>query len=316
MAKAKPAKKSRAAAEAKPAFTYMDVEYIKDCVVLVSGAFKLAITTQVGPRIIGGWLKGGENLFRVMPDAPVENCDTGFKLYGGHRLWHAPEAMPRSYAPDNAPVTVRETCDGVEFSSGVEPLTGIEKSIIIEPLGNERFRVAHRLVNRNAWEVELAPWALSVMAPGGMAVIPQKRSRGPAADRFTSDRSLVAWSYTDLNDPRLTLGKDYIFLRQDAKAKEACKIGFNAESGWVAYVNAGTALVKCFETFDAQYPDNGCNVESYSCKEFCEIETLAPMHTLEPGEAAEHIEYWLGLANLPAIKSEADVKKHLEPAIA
>ena len=98
------------------------------------------------------------------------------------------------------------------------------------------------------------------------------------------------------------------------QGSEPCKVGFNCELGWIAYVNAGTALVKSFEHFiDAEYPDNGCSVESYTCSDFCEIETVAPLYSLEPGEAAEHVEVWHGIAGLPRIRSEADVSRHLEP---
>jgi len=292
----------------------MTVDMHRDCVAITSGKFILAVTTKVGPRIIGGFLNKGQNIFRVVPPLPLPNCKTGFKLYGGHRLWHSPEAMPRSYAPDNAPVKVQETCDGIEFSSGIEEMTGLEKNITIDPLGNERFRITHRLINRNAWNIEVAPWALSVMAQGGMAILPMKRDRN--ADPFAPDRFLNLWPYTNLQDPRLYFGEKYLFLRQDAKAKTACKIGLNGEVGWIGYVNQGTALLKFFEHFvEAEYPDNGCSVESYSCADFCEIETVAPLYELAPGETAEHVEIWHGLYGLPEIKTEADITKHLEPEI-
>lgn len=293
----------------------MNVAGHADCAVLTSGRFTLAVTTRIGPRIIGGFLNGGENLFRILPEVDLPNCDTGFRLYGGHRLWHSPEAMPRSYAPDNAPVAVSRGREGVSFSSGVEALTGLEKAIVIQPLGHERFRVTHRITNRGQWQVQVAPWALSVMGLNGTAVIPQLHRR--TASPYAPDRSLVLWPYTDLRDPRLTIGRDYILLRQDPGAKGPCKIGFNAERGWVAYTHPAGTLVKSFEHFvDAEYPDNGCSVESYSCADFCEIETVAPLYDLEPGETAEHVELWRGLAGLPVVTDEAAVRKHLEPALA
>lgn len=305
----------KAAAKAKaPVRKTVSVEMHKDCLEFTSGKFTLAVTTKVGPRIIGGTIGKSGNIFRVLPVAEIPGCDTGFKLYGGHRLWHSPESMPRSYAPDNEPVEITETPDGIEFNSGIEPMTGLEKSITIEPLGNERFRVIHRLTNYSQWAVEAAPWALSVMAQGGMAIIPH--ATGAPEKQLLPDRSLVLWPYTNLADPRLTLGKEYVFLRQDNKAKTPCKVGINAERGWVAYVNKGTALIKFFEHFtDAEYPDNGCSVESYSCDQFCEIETLAPLYILDPGESAEHVELWQGVSGLPEIKTEADVRKYLEPYV-
>ena len=291
------------------------VDMHPDCVELRSGEFRIAVTTRVGPRVIGAFLGKSPNLFRVMPVAPLPGVATDFRLYGGHRLWHAPEAMPRTYAPDNRRVKVTEKDGGIEFATPAEPTSGIEKSIHIEPLGAERFRLTHRLTNRNLWTVELAPWALSVMAPGGFAVIPQHHEK--PADPFTPDRALVLWAYSNFDDPRIAYGKDYILFRQDPKAAAPCKIGFNAERGWVAYVNQGVALVKTVEYFaDAEYPDNGCNVESYSCADFLEIETLGPLYDLDPGETAEHVEVWTGIAGLPRLRTEADVAKHLEPRLA
>ena len=285
-----------------------------DCLELVSGEFRIAVTTKVGPRVIGGFVKGSENIFQLMPDQDLPGIETGFRLYGGHRLWQSPEANPRSYAPDNAPVEVREEENGVRFTAEVEAVSGLQKSMLIEPLGSERFRVVHRLVNHNEWRIELAPWALSVMAKGGFAVIPQHRD--VTANPFASDRGLMLWPYTELNDERLILGRDYIFLKQDVNAAGRCKIGFNAEPGWIAYLNKKVAFVKSFDHFiDALYPDNGCSVESFSCPDFCEIETLGPLYELEPGEQAEHIEIWTGLADVNAECSEQSIADNLVPRL-
>jgi len=292
------------------------VDYHRNCVELVSGDFRLAVTTEVGPRIIGGFIGGSANLFRVMPNVAFSGADTGFRLYGGHRLWHSPEALPRSYAPDNDPVEVAPIAKGFEFRNAPEALTGLQKAIAVEALGKNRFQVTHRLTNVGQWAIEVAPWALSVMAPGGMAIVPQQRNP-KHGNPFAPDRSLVLWPYSSFADPRLTCGDRYFLLGQDPAATGPCKIGFNCEPGWIAYANAGTALVKHFEHFgDAVYPDGGCSVESYTCADFCEIETVAPLYCLEPGDSAEHVEVWQGLAGLPEIRTEADVATHLEPLLA
>ncbi|MBQ7652099.1 MAG: hypothetical protein IJS15_14150, partial [Victivallales bacterium] len=114
------------------------------------------------------------------------------------------------------------------------------------------------------------------------------------------------------------LEDDYIFLAQDTKAKAPIKIGFYASNGWIAYINKGTALVKLIEFYDqneVSYPDNGCNVESYSCDKFCEIETLSPLFQLAPQESCEHIEVWQAIAGLPEIKNGKDFDKYVLPKI-
>jgi hypothetical protein len=267
------------------------------------------VTTTVGPRVIGGFLGKSDNLFVVLPPQPMDSIATGFSLYGGHRLWHAPEASPRTYAPDNAPVEVTPLADGaVAFSSGIEAITGIEKTIVIKPLGRERFEVTHRLVNRNLWPVELAPWALSQMATGGTVVIPQ--GRNPDGNPFAADRSLHLWPYSNLADERLTLGRDYLFLRQDVKTKAPCKIGYAVSDCWAAYVNRGVAFVKYFDYDpDVTYPDRGCNVESYTCHLFIELETLGPLELLDPDQEAIHVEVWQAIDKVGELATEADADK-------
>jgi len=290
---------------------YVTVGAHQKCVELVSGSFRLAVTSQVGPRIIGGFIDGSANIFAVLPPEPYKAVETGWVLYGGHRLWHAPEVLPRTYAADNAPVTITEDSKGVTFSSGVEAGTGIEKSFRVRPLGRNRFELMHTLVNRNAWAVTLAPWALSVMAPGGVAILPHSRqTKGP--NPFAVDRVLNLWNYSEFNDPRLTLGREFIMLRQDSQASRPVKIGLNSREGWIAYVNQGAALVK-HVPFDARvtYPDNGSNLECYSCDLFLEIETLGALVTLEPGQSATHFEVWHGLSGLGEIAREDDIKSEL-----
>ena len=287
----------------------------KKCVELTTDKMRLLVTTQVGPRIIGCYIgKDKANQFVQLPATPMKQPANGFTLYGGHRLWHSPEACPLCYEPDNAPVKVTEYESGVEFAGAADPTTGIAKKMLVEPLTNGLFCITHTIENCGAWPVELAPWALSMMAPGGMAVIPQ--GRDDEGYPYAPDRKLAVWAYSDLKDPRLDLGHDFILLKQDVKAKTNFKIGLNDECGWIAYVTGGTAFVKYFDyDCDGEYPDGGCSIESYTCSKFTEIETLGTLQELDPGECAQHVEYWQGIDGLPKIATEADVVEHLVPRL-
>lgn len=282
----------------------------KNCVELKSGNFRIIVTTEMGPRIIGGFLGKSANLFYVNPETAGKTGSSEWLLYGGHRLWHSPEIKPRTYAPDNAPVTVKEMKEGIIFCSGTEKSTGIHKSIRIKSLGNRKFKVSHKLRNDNLWDVELAAWALSVMAPGGMAIIPQPQGDKKA---LLPNRYLTIWPYTNMADPRITWGEKFTFLRHDAKAKIPCKLGLNCENGWISYVNKGVGLVKRFQhLIDAEYPDNGCSIESYSCSFMLEIETLSPLYQLAPGAEITHVEEWEGIEGFGEIKTEADAVKYFK----
>lgn len=285
------------------------------CIQLGSGKFKIYVTTEFGPRVIGGFIDGSDNIFANFPKTPFENVDTGFILYGGHRLWISPEVMPRTYAADNNRVEVTEHDDSIEFTANIEEESGLQKSIKIIPLENEKFKLIHKITNRNNWDVELAPWALSVMAPGGKAIIPQSRDKDRSP--FVPDHNIMAWPYTDLKDKRLKIGNKYLILEQNSDTKSPCKIGINDEDGWIAYLNADKALVKYFPCFlDGEYPDNGCSVESYLCADFCEIETVGPLYQLAHGESAEHEEVWHGLSGIGNLDDDASINKNLIPHIA
>ena len=288
----------------------------KNCQEMINGDLRIAVTTEVGPRIIGCFIGGDDdNMFVVLPNRPFKGVNTGFRIYGGHRLWHSPEAKPRSYQADNDPVQVTKIKDGFEFACPTpEAETGIRKIITVEALPNGVFAVNHILENCGQWDVELAPWALTMMAPGGQLVFPQHRD--PNGYPYAPDRSLILWPYCSFTDPRLSLQDDYIFLKQDPKADSAIKIGYNNTDGWCAYLRNGKAFVKYFDyQEDSDYPDLGCSIESYSCGDFQEVETLGPLELLQPGECVEHTEYWQGIKGLPEIKNDKDVAKYLEPKL-
>ena len=282
----------------------------KNCIELTSGQFRIIVTTDIGPRIIGAFLGDSDNLVYVDPETAGNTVNKKeWQIYGGHRLWHSPEEKPRTYVPDNKPVEVKKTKEGTMFSSGIEKETGISKSYTIKPLGKQRFRIIHRIRNENPWDVELAAWALSVMAPGGTAVVPLPQGNKKA---LLPNRYLTIWPYTNMADKRVTWGKSYTLVKQDVKAKTAFKIGLNCEDNWLAYANNGVALRKRFEHLaDAEYPDNGCSIEVYTNDFMLEIETLSPLYLLAPEEEIIHIEEWEALP-VGEINSEKDAEKYFK----
>lgn len=276
----------------------------ENCVELQSGDFRLVVTTEVGPRVIGAFLKDSPNLFFVNEATSGAKGGDEWRIYGGHRLWTSPESLPRTYEPDNHEAGFVEDGDAVVFSSGTDPRTGIYKSIKIRPLGENSFELTHKIANNSMWDVELAAWALSVMAPGGTAVVPI-----PEGDKnsLLPNRYLAIWPYTNMADPRVSWGEKLIMLRQDSGAKTKFKIGINAEDGWLAYLNHGVAFIKNFaHLVDAEYPDNGCSVEVFTNSDMLEVETLSPLYELAPGEEIEHVEIFRAMKSPGKISTEAE----------
>jgi len=144
-----------------------------DCVPLENAVLNLLVTQSVGPRIISLRFNCGDNLFAELPDYVTERPDgKNFHFYGGHRLWHAPENMPRTYVPDDEPVEVIPNQSGLSITSRVEDESKIEKSIQISLVEDKpQVIVHHTLTNRGPWPVECAPWAITQFKPGGFAIL-------------------------------------------------------------------------------------------------------------------------------------------------
>ncbi|MEA3308527.1 MAG: hypothetical protein U9Q70_03320 [Chloroflexota bacterium] len=288
----------------------------KNCYRLANQQLELVITADVGPRVIRCGFIGDENEFWEDPILQGQTGGAEWVNYGGHRLWHAPEVMPRTYAPDNGPVTVSEVDGWLRFQQPVESSTGIQKTMEVRlDVEEAQVEVTHRLRNTNLWTVELAPWALSVMAPGGTAILPLP-PRGLHEGNLTPTSTLALWAYTDLRDPRWTWGTRYLLLRQDPHASTPQKIGARVPDGWLAYARRGHLFVKTFAYAETgTYPDRGCNVEFFTSSAMLELETLGQLVRLAPGTEVLHREQWHLYDQVPLPTNDDEVVKYVLPRL-
>ncbi|NLC67773.1 MAG: hypothetical protein GX754_03080 [Clostridiaceae bacterium] len=283
----------------------------ENCIEISNGIIDIIATTDVGLRIIRFGFTGKENEFCEVEGQVGTTGGDEWKIYGGHRLWHSPEYKPRSYEPDNSKIDYREKENGIVLSQPVEPWAQIKKEIevTISPCKPEVY-LLHRLVNKGAWPVKLAAWALTVMAPGGLEIIPLVKK-----DTGLLPNSMISlWPYTRLNDSRVYWGEKYIMLRHDSNARGPFKIGLPNEDGWAAYANHGHLFVKKYNHIDgATYPDFGASFETYTCDFMTEIESLSPMIELEPGKSIEHRETWILHDNVKVPETEDDIDRIILP---
>lgn len=280
-----------------------------DCVRLENDALALWVTQSVGPRIIGLALRDGDNLFAEVPDATLACPGEGdCSLRGGHRLWHAPEDPRRTYLPDDAPVSIAEAKSGILVTQPVEPQTCIQKSLTITLPGQDaRVMVDHTLHNLGKWPVELAPWAITQLKPGGMAILPQ--ATAPADEHgVLPNRHIALWPYTQINSPHIRWGDRYVFVEATMQSG-ALKIGFPNPAGWMGYVIEDTLFVKhaAYQP-DATYFDRGSSSECYCNPHFLELETLGPRTHLPPGKSVTHRETWTLHAGVEFHPDEAAVQ--------
>jgi hypothetical protein len=285
---------------------------------LANADVELLVTLDVGPRVISFRTANGPNVFKEFPEQVGKSGESDWQMRGGHRLWAGPEDLTRTYALDNGPIVHHEIGPTtVRLTQPPDLPYGIQKEIelALAPRGS-RVSVVHRITNVAATATELAPWALTVMAPGGLEIIPLPPKRphpGPpknaqsAAD-YAADQVFIPWPFFDFTDPRWMFGRRYITLRQDPKATGPTKIGLAHRLGWVAYLNAGTLFVKRFR-YEAgkPYPDGGVNFETFTNADMLEIESLGPLTGLEPGQKVELLEEWELFAGVPSATTEAEI---------
>ncbi|HIE53054.1 MAG TPA: hypothetical protein EYP85_14985 [Armatimonadetes bacterium] len=287
-----------------------------NCYRLSNGTIEVIATTDVGPRIIRFGFVGEENEFKEFAAQLGQTGGEEWRIYGGHRLWHAPEERPRTYYPDNSPLEARVEGNTLHLIQPPETTTGIQKEIdlTVSPRANQ-VTVVHRLRNQGMWTVELAAWALTVMAPGGFAIVPQEPYVSHA-ERLLPVRPLVLWGYTDMSDPRWTWGQKFVLLRQDPNLAAPQKAGFGNTQGWVAYARQGHLFLKRFHYFaGATYPDFGCTTELFTNDAMLEVETLSPLARLQPGGVITHTEHWFLFKEVPVKAEEGSVEALVLPKV-
>lgn len=264
-----------------------------NCYRISNGEVELIVTADVGPRIMRYGFAGERNFFKEYPEMLGRSGEKQWMIRGGHRLWRAPEDATLTYALDNEPVKIEVKGSVLVATQPVEKATGIEKQIAVRLAETgTAVEVVHRMRNTLRRAAEFAPWALTVMAPGGVAITGFP-PRGRHPEVLLPTNPLVMWAYTDFSDPRWKFTKKYLVLRQDPQAEEPQKAGLFHPDTWGAYL-IGTDLFVKRAKADAskRYPDFGCSFEMFTNREMLELETLGPLAQVTPGGAIEHVEHW------------------------
>ncbi|HJZ55622.1 MAG TPA: hypothetical protein VKE74_11710 [Gemmataceae bacterium] len=297
----------------------------KNNLCLSNGEVELIATLDVGPRVISYRLSGGVNVLKNYESMMGGTGEPEWQIRGGHRFWLAPEDLTRTYFADNRPVKYEAI--GTEAARLIPPPEeeyGIQKVMELRLAGKgTRVEVKLKVTNIGKVPTELAPWGPTVMAPGGMEIIPLppkkphpghvSNAKSPAD--YGPNQELILWPYFDFSDSRWTLGSRYLFLRQDVN-KGPTKIGLAHRMGWVAYLNSGVLFVKRFDYREgAVYPDWGTRYQTFSNEDMLEMETCGELVTLPPGQSAELNESWELFGNVPPVRTEDDVDRVIVPLI-
>ncbi len=296
--------------------TYMG---LPGCIKLSNGSVDLIATTAVGPRILFYGPRNGKNLLALFPENATETALGSWKPYGGHRLWVWPELFPATYAPDNDPIAHEPDGElGLTLRQPADK-AGMEKQIRITlDAAGSHVLLEQTVTSRNLWPVDIAAWAISVVACG-TAIVPRVPFRSHD-DYVTVTQPLALCAFTDLQDPRFTLGSRYLLLRADPARTDSQKFGLRNKQDWCAHLVDDSLFVKRFaHEEEAAYPDYGVNNEVYVAGSYMEVELLGPRRTVAPGESLTLVEHWHLFGNVPvsgAVRDEEALHQAIAGSIA
>ena len=251
------------------------------------------VLAQDGPRVVRFGLHGGENLFGETPTAGWDGGHGAYELLGGHRLWFAPESDDCSF-PDTAGLTLSAipgaTGPAVRLVGAVEAPTGLRKTVEVrlDPK-MAAMSLRHVLTNEGSRTLEIAPWPVTQLRLGGVAIVPL-----PPGDEQPSKRPnqlVVLWPYTSGTDERLRIGDHRLTV--SARPDRPMKVGCLSSTGTAGYLREGLLVVLRFDPARGSvHSDLGCNLEVYSDDRTIELESLGPLATLKSGDSVTHDERW------------------------
>jgi hypothetical protein len=272
--------------------SFRNYKHFGGCLWLENGAWEMGIPLSFGLRILFFARTGQENVFFEQPaDADYLTTPEGWRIYGGTRLWFAPESEHPLYQPERQPISYAWVNGGLILTQNEDEALHLVKQIeISEVVDDNSVAIRYRVTNTGSEPLVGAPWAVSVMREGGLFTAPFAAESNEITDK--PERILSLWNTTSLGDERLTFTDHTVAIRQ--KPLDAYfKLGLNSAAKTGSYVLPEQTFTKEFPVSKEElYPDGGVNLEIYCCRWMLEFETLAPMSILLPSESAEHTERW------------------------
>jgi len=285
-------------------FSNVEFRGWKDSCKIETDKIEIIIPRIIGPRISYLSLKGKKNLMYEEHEFDGLSDEDVFHIYGGHRLWHGPQVGNRPEEPDNKPIKLKKTKDGLILLQETEKKSRIEKKMILH-IDDNKIITEHFLTNHNVWEIECTAWGVTTLAANGIGIIPfSKRDT-----HYLPNQALTFWPWTKANDKRIVYFEDFLTITQDINNKDWWKMGFSNDRGWMAYIKRNQLFVLRFEMdLEKEYSDYGSFCESFCNESFLELETVSQLYKIKPGKTVRHIENW-SLYEIPKIQTKKDLEK-------
>lgn len=249
----------------------------------------VGIALDFGIRVVHLSAAGMENLYYAQPADLSDGFVTpsGWKLYGGHRMWLAPESDD-SYMPDNEQVEYTVSENAVTVTQKPDLVVGVQKQLklVFTPEG---IRAEHTFTNITDRVICGASWGVNTLELGGTATI---AFDGTPVGDYTPRRIISLWADTNPHDSRLQFTRD-VLIAKGIAMDDYCKLGLYCRSGKATLESKLQRFTLTFPVPPMEdLPDNGCNFELYLGKKFMELEVLGTKKAMNPGESVTHWEMW------------------------
>lgn len=249
--------------------------------VLDWGAGRIEIDPITGGRVTALHLDGGNLL--TGPDVDAGNY--------GSTFWPAPQTAwgwPPLAEVDHGPYQVIRASDALTLNGASNPALNVS---IDKRIAADRARGAvvfdFSINNRGAVPVQLAPWQITRVPPGGLSFFPTGSGNFPPSNLAVREQGGVTW---------------YVYDR--AAITDHQKLFADGSEGWLAHANvgAGTLLVKTFGVVPrAEQAPGEAQIEIYAspAHTYVEVEVQGAYRTIAPGAVLAWRVVWLA-RKLPA----------------
>ena len=259
---------------------------------LENDLLRLEVLRDAGPRIVRLVIKAlGVNILAESPNYQWQTRWGMYHLWGGHRLWLAPESSTEADVPDDAPVKVE--IDGLHMRIAQEQadMVGMRKWMDIRLDGTAaRVDILHGARNEGQKTAPRAPWAITQLVFGGRVALPY---RFPVGGENRPDRKVMFWPCNRVDDPRLVMGEEIIQIEGRVERDLIAKVGVYNPTGTLLYITPAWSFEKEYLVEeDGELADGGCNSEVYLNDQYVELESLGKLRLFKPGDAMEWRESW------------------------
>ncbi|CCW35113.1 Domain of unknown function (DUF4380) [Chthonomonas calidirosea] len=259
---------------------------------LSNGDVELVVVPQIG-RIMRYGPVGGPNMLWNNPTmlgktASLEAAAKEWPNFGGDKLWPAPQSVwnwpPDPYL-DSAPQTVRVLPNHHLLVIGqASPQSGIrfEREIALAPKGDE-VTLVNIMINTSSKPVKWAIWEIFQANDPLRVYLP------------TNISGHFAEGYLKMSDALPPVDRIHGQLVLSRSHTMSYKVGSDAPDILLRALVSGYTVSLTAKLLKGTYPDGGCTMEVYSNPDaapYMEMELLAPIVELRPGEQTRFITQW------------------------